>query len=82
MGQKYRQKKKSINAAGTFTPASYLYFAAKILPSKRNFNRVYFGNGISSNCKILQLGYLNNYLQYVKRWNYSEKEKNIPSTNT
>ena len=57
-------------------------FCREILPSKRNFNRVYFGNGISSNRKILQLGYFNNYLQYVKKWNYSEKEENIPSTNT
>ena len=39
----------------------------EIRPSKRNFNRVYFGNGAPSNRKILQVGYFKNYVECVKK---------------
>lgn len=56
-------------------------FCREILPSKRNFNRVYFGSGTSSNPKILPVGYLNNYLEYAKNEIIPEK-KDLASTNT
>ena len=74
MGQKCRQRTNHMDRKHVYSSIVSL-FCREILPSKRNFNRVYFGSGTSSNPKILPVGYLNNYLQYAKNEIIPEKKR-------